>query len=152
MFIWFIEDIKAYFSEKLSIELELYKTNASRSNLQYKVLEKHSNDDKYYAVRDLVDEENCPTIVYVSRTRRAEVLAQRLCEDGCEARAYHGQMVKQTKTENQDAFIKGNVQIMVATSAFGMGLDKKDVGMVIHYDISDSLENYVQEAGRAGAG
>lgn len=59
-------------------------------------------------------------------------------------------MESQEKTENQDAFISGNVQIMVATSAFGMGVDKKDVGMVIHYEISDSLENYVQEAGRAG--
>ncbi len=54
------------------------------------------------------------------------------------------------KTTNQDAFIKGEVQIMVATSAFGMGVDKKDIGMVIHYEISDSLENYIQEAGRAG--
>lgn len=55
------------------------------------------------------------------------------------------------KMENQDAFIKGDVRIMVATSAFGMGVDKKDVGMVIHFDISDSLENYVQEAaGLAG--
>ena len=54
------------------------------------------------------------------------------------------------KTENQNAFIAGDVQIMVATSAFGMGVDKKDIGMVIHYEISDSLENYVQEAGRAG--
>ncbi|NMA74426.1 MAG: RecQ family ATP-dependent DNA helicase [Bacteroidales bacterium] len=145
-----IEDIKAYFNEKLSIELEMYKTNASRSNLNYKVLEKENNKDKYYAVRNLVDEKNCPTIVYVSRTKRAEELALRLCEDGYEARVYHGQLDKQIKTENQDAFIKGNVQIMVATSAFGMGVDKKDVGMVIHYDISDSLENYVQEAGRAG--
>ena len=54
------------------------------------------------------------------------------------------------KTANQDAFIKGEVPIMVATSAFGMGVDKKDIGMVIHYEISDSLENYIQEAGRAG--
>src|SRR3990172_407607 len=54
------------------------------------------------------------------------------------------------KTANQDAFISGAVDVMVATSAFGMGVDKKDVGMVVHYDISDSLENYVQEAGRAG--
>ena len=59
-------------------------------------------------------------------------------------------MERQEKTANQDAFIAGEVQIMVATSAFGMGVDKKDVGMVIHYEISDSLENYVQEAGRAG--
>ena len=54
------------------------------------------------------------------------------------------------KKENQDAFMAGKVRIIVATSAFGMGVDKKDVGMVIHYEISDSLENYVQEAGRAG--
>jgi ATP-dependent DNA helicase RecQ len=59
-------------------------------------------------------------------------------------------MDKQEKSENQDAFIHGDVDVMVATSAFGMGVDKKDVGMVIHYELSDSLENYVQEAGRAG--
>ena len=54
------------------------------------------------------------------------------------------------KVENQEAFLRGEVRIMVATSAFGMGVDKKDVGLVIHYDISDSLENYIQESGRAG--
>ncbi|HEY8499530.1 MAG TPA: RecQ family ATP-dependent DNA helicase, partial [Clostridia bacterium] len=145
-----IEDIREYFREKLSLELELFRTNASRSNLRYKVLEKNNNEDKYNTLRDLIDEKNCPTIVYVSRTKRAEELALRLCEDGYEARAYHGQLDKQVKTENQNAFISGDVQIMVATSAFGMGVDKKDIGMVIHYDISDSLENYVQEAGRAG--
>ena len=145
-----IEDIKAYFNGKLSLKLELFRANASRANLHYKVLERDNNKDKYYTIRDLIDEKNCPTIVYVSRTKRAEQLAQKLCEDGYEARPYHGQLEKQVKTENQDAFIKGDAQIMVATSAFGMGVDKKDVGMVIHFDISDSLENYVQEAGRAG--
>ena len=66
------------------------------------------------------------------------------------AKPYHGKMKIQEKALNQDAFIAGAVDIMVATSAFGMGVDKKDVGMVIHYDIADSLENYIQEAGRAG--
>ena len=70
--------------------------------------------------------------------------------DGYPAKVYHGKMDKKEKSENQDSFIRGEINIMVATSAFGMGVDKKDVGMVIHYDISDSLENYVQEAGRAG--
>jgi ATP-dependent DNA helicase RecQ len=77
-------------------------------------------------------------------------LAERLSKDGFNAKPYHGKMDVKEKTENQNKFIASDVQIMVATSAFGMGVDKKDIGMVIHYDISDSLENYVQEAGRAG--
>lgn len=145
-----IEDIWDYFADKLSIDLEIFSSNATRSNLHYKVLPKADNEDKYNTLRSLIEEKKCPTIVYVSRTRRAYELAKRLTEDGCEARPYHGKMDKQEKTQNQDDFIRGDVRIMVATSAFGMGVDKKDVGMVIHYDISDSLENYVQEAGRAG--
>lgn len=145
-----IEDIRSYFSAKLSLDLELFTASVSRANLQYRVIEKTSDDEKYQAVRDLIEEKNCPTIIYVSRTLRAFKLANRLAEDGIQARPYHGKMDLNEKTENQDAFIAGDVQVMVATSAFGMGVDKKDVGMVIHYDISDSLENYIQEAGRAG--
>jgi len=145
-----IEDIRDYFKEKLSLDLEIFTSKSSRTNLQYKVFEKQNEEEKYQAARDLIEEKNCPTIIYVSRTRRAYLLAKRLAEDGFNARPYHGKMEKQEKTENQDAFINGRIQIMVATSAFGMGVDKKDVGMVIHYEISDSLENYVQEAGRAG--
>lgn len=145
-----IEDIREYFKEKLSLELEVFRSNASRSNLHYCVFEKQTEDEKYYAARDLIEDKNCPTIVYVSRTRNAYKLAQRLMQDGYQAKPYHGKMDKKEKSENQNAFINGDVQIMVATSAFGMGVDKKDVGLVIHYEISDSLENYVQEAGRAG--
>ncbi len=145
-----IEDIRDYFRDKLSLDLEVYSTGASRSNLHYRVFEKENEEEKYNTIRDLIEEKNCPTIIYVSRTYRAYSLAQRLTQDGYTAKPYHGKMEKQEKTENQDAFIRGEVQIMVATSAFGMGVDKKDVGMVIHFDISDSLENYIQEAGRAG--
>lgn len=145
-----IEDIRDYFREKLSVELELFTSNASRTNLHYKVFEKKDEEEKYQALRDLIEEKNCPTIVYVSRTRKAYSLAKRLTEDGFNARPYHGKMDMIEKTENQNAFMSGDVSIMVATSAFGMGVDKKDVGMVVHYEISDSLENYVQEAGRAG--
>ncbi|MCX2680039.1 RecQ family ATP-dependent DNA helicase [Galbibacter sp. EGI 63066] len=145
-----IEDIRDYFKEKLSLELELFTSKASRTNLQYRVFEKGDEEEKYQAVRDLIEEKNCPTIIYVSRTRKAYLLAERLTNDGFNAKPYHGKMDKQEKSENQDAFINGETQIMVATSAFGMGVDKKDVGMVIHYEISDSLENYIQEAGRAG--
>ncbi len=145
-----IQDIKAYFRDKLQLNLEVFNSSASRTNLQYKVFFKDNEAEKYHALRNLLDQKKCPTIIYVSRTYRAFKLAQRLTEDGYHAKPYHGKMDKNEKMENQDAFIRGDVEIMVATSAFGMGVDKKDVGMVIHYEISDSLENYVQEAGRAG--
>ncbi|EPR66894.1 RecQ family ATP-dependent DNA helicase [Cyclobacterium qasimii] len=145
-----IEDICDYFREKLSLDLEIFSSNTSRTNLHYKVYPKDDEEQKYNTVRNLIEEKNCPTIIYVSRTYKAYKLAERLSDDGFLAKPYHGKMEKQEKSENQDAFINGTIQIMVATSAFGMGVDKKDVGLVVHYEISDSLENYVQEAGRAG--
>lgn len=145
-----IEDICKYFAEKLNLELEIYSANSARDNLRYRVFERESEVEKYNTTRDLLQEKNCPTIIYVSSTNKAYNLAERLANDGFQAKPYHGKMDKQEKSANQDAFISGEVQIMVATSAFGMGVDKKDVGMVIHYEISNSLENYIQEAGRAG--
>lgn len=145
-----IEDIRTYFQKKLSLELMLFTSTASRTNLHFKVFAKQADDEKYQMVRDLLIERDCPTIIYVSRTKNAVTLAQRLTSDGFPSRPYHGKMDAKEKTTNQNDFIAGNVRTMVATSAFGMGVDKKDVGMVIHYEISDSLENYIQEAGRAG--
>ncbi len=145
-----IEDISTYFKEKLNLNLELFQTASSRSNLHYRVYQKNNEEDKYTQLRYIIESKNCPTIVYVSRTRRAYSLAKKLSEDGFSAKPYHGKMDKEEKTTNQNAFMAGEVNIMVATSAFGMGVDKSDVGAVIHFDISDSLENYIQEAGRAG--
>lgn len=145
-----ISDIKEYFKQKLNIELDLYTTNAARTNLRYEVLYKENDIEKYAALRDLVERKNCPTIVYVSRTKKTIEIANKLCRDGFSAKAFNGKMDRDEKVLNQDAFIRGDVKIMVATSAFGMGVDKKDVKLVVHYDISDSLENYIQEAGRAG--
>lgn len=145
-----VEDISAYFKEKLDIRLELFRADSSRTNLQYKVFERSQEDDKYISLRDMIEQHNCPTIVYASRTRTASRLAARLQQDGFPTKAFHGKMDIRDKTQNQNDFIAGTIQIMVATSAFGMGVDKKDVGLVVHYEISDSLENYVQEAGRAG--
>ncbi len=145
-----IEDIQEYFNEKLALDLELFTSKTSRANLRYEVFEKADEEEKYLTARQLIEEKKCPTIIYVSRTYKAFKLAERLCKDGFEARPYHGKMDAKEKAANQNAFIAGEVPIMVATSAFGMGVDKKDVGMVIHYEISDSLENYIQEAGRAG--
>lgn len=145
-----IEDIRNYFRENLSLEMELFTTGVSRHNLHYTVLPEENEDSKYQDLRRLIEERDCPVIVYVTRTKKAEQLASRLVRDGFRAKAFHGKMDAEEKTANQDSFMSGETRIIVATSAFGMGVDKSDVGLVVHYQISDSLENYVQEAGRAG--
>ena len=145
-----VQDICDYFQETLGLTLELFASSASRTNLRYSVIHTDTDDDKYQKLRGLIAESNCPTIVYVSRTKRTTELAQKLSRDGYKALPFNGKMNVDEKVANQDAFMCDQVHIIVATSAFGMGVDKKDVGLVVHYDISDSLENYVQEAGRAG--
>ncbi len=145
-----IQDICDYFKQTLNLNLELFASTASRTNLHYSVIHAESDNDKYLKLRELVAESDCPTIVYVSRTKRTEELAGKLTRDGYKALPFNGKMEADEKIANQDAFMNDKVHIIVATSAFGMGVDKKDVGLVVHYDISDSLENYVQEAGRAG--
>ena len=145
-----ISDICDYFRAKLGLELKVFAANAERKNLRYSVLHADSPDEKYNLLRSLILGHNCPSIVYVSRTRRTRELAQHLVSDGIRALPFNGKMEATEKVKNQNAFMSGEAQVIVATSAFGMGVDKKDVGLVVHYNISDSLENYVQEAGRAG--
>ncbi|MFP4547145.1 MAG: RecQ family ATP-dependent DNA helicase, partial [Fidelibacterota bacterium] len=145
-----IEDICQYFKDTLSLKLEVFTANTARENLVFKVIPQKDEAEKYNKIRNLLDSKKCPTIIYVSRTKRAYTLAERLDKDGYNAKPYHGKMDIQEKTANQEAFMIGDVDIIVATSAFGMGVDKDNVGMVIHYEISDSLENYMQEAGRGG--
>ena len=145
-----VQDICDYFKRTLNLDLELFASTASRTNLRYSVIHAETDEDKYAKLRELVAESTCPTIVYVSRTRRTKELALKLTRDGYKSLPFNGKMDSDEKIANQDAFMSDQVRIIVATSAFGMGVDKKDVGLVVHYDISDSLENYVQEAGRAG--
>lgn len=145
-----ISDICDYFRDRLGITLKRFTTEVVRTNLRYTVLFRTSDEDKYQTLRNLLDGTKCPAIVYVTRTKAAEKIAERLGKDGFDAKAFHGQMEVNTKVKAQDDFMSGKVRIIVATSAFGMGVDKSDVGLVVHYEISDSLENYIQEAGRAG--
>lgn len=145
-----IQDICDYFRQTLDLNLELFASTASRTNLHYSVIHVESDNEKYLKLREIIAESDCPTIVYVSRTKRTKDLAVKLTRDGYRALPFNGKMDADEKIANQDAFMSDQVRVIVATSAFGMGVDKKDVGLVVHYDISDSLENYVQEAGRAG--
>ena len=145
-----VSDICAYFRERLGLELKVFAASADRSNLHYTVIHADTPDEKYAHLRNLILGHRCPTIVYVARTRRTRELADHLRADGMAALPFNGKMDPRDKVANQDAFMRGEAQVIVATSAFGMGVDKRDVGLVVHYDISDSLENYIQEAGRAG--
>ncbi|MBR4837715.1 MAG: RecQ family ATP-dependent DNA helicase [Bacteroidales bacterium] len=145
-----ITDICDYFKKKLNLDLKIFASSSTRKNLHYSVIHADTEEAKYNILRDLLIMDQCPTIIYVSRTQKTIDLAQKLSKDGISALPFNGKMESSEKIANQNDFISNRVRAMVATSAFGMGVDKKDVGMVIHYDISDSLENYVQEAGRAG--
>ena len=145
-----VQDICDYFKQTLNLDLQIFASSAARTNLRYSVIHSDTDDDKCLKLRSLIAESSCPVIVYVSRTKRTRQLAEKLTRDGFKALPYNGKMNAEDKISNQEAFMNDRVRIIVATSAFGMGVDKKDVGLVIHYDISDSLENYVQEAGRAG--
>ena len=145
-----IQDICDYFKQTLWLNLDIYASKATRTNLRYSVVHADTDEEKYQKLRALLSEYDCPTIVYVARTRRTKELSARLTRDGYRALPFNGKMDKDEKVANQDEFMSGRVRIIVATSAFGMGVDKSDVGLVVHYNISDSLENYVQEAGRAG--
>lgn len=145
-----ISDISDYFKRKLNLDLKLFASSSTRKNLHYSVIYAETEEEKYNVLRSLMLANQCPAIVYVSRTKKTHELVQKLNRDGISALAFNGKMDSNDKISNQNDFISNKVRVMVATSAFGMGVDKKDVGLVVHYDISDSLENYVQEAGRAG--
>ncbi len=145
-----IEDIKTYFKTKLDIELNEFVTRASRTNLKYEVIDVEDPDRKMKALLPLLDRCEKPAIIYASRTKRVEEIHSLIEKAGFNSTYFHGKLDKDVKKDYMDAFMNNEKDIIVATSAFGMGVDKDDVKSVIHYNISDSLENYVQEAGRAG--
>ena len=147
-----VADIQGYFKKHLAINLVLYQTSSKRENLKYFVIKTEDDKDKFQRLVELLSSEEGPKIIYVSRVKRAEALAEQLAQNGILAKAYHGQLERDEKTTLQNEFMseEGALEIIVATSAFGMGVDKDNIKMVIHYNISNSLENYMQESGRAG--
>ncbi|QHI35794.1 ATP-dependent DNA helicase RecQ [Kordia antarctica] len=145
-----IEDIKAYFQSKLNIQLTEYVTRANRVNLKYEVIDIKDPNHKMSKLLSLLEDCEKPAIIYASRTKRVEEIHEAIQKRGFEVTYFHGKLNKDVKKLHMDAFMNNDKNIIVATSAFGMGVDKEDVKSVIHYNISDSLENYTQEAGRAG--
>ena len=126
-----------------------YKSSFNRPNLYYEVRQKSSDIDKQI-IRFIKQNPGKSGIVYCLSRKKVEELAEVLKANDIKAAPYHAGLDSQTRSETQDAFLMERIDIIVATIAFGMGIDKPDVRFVIHYDIPKSLEGYYQETGRAG--
>ncbi len=127
----------------------VFKSSFNRANLYYEVRPKTDEVDKDL-VRYIRTMEGKSGIVYCLSRKTVEELAATLCVNNIQALPYHAGMDAATRSANQDAFLMEKAQVIVATIAFGMGIDKPDVRFVVHYDIPKSLEGYYQETGRAG--
>jgi ATP-dependent DNA helicase RecQ len=127
----------------------VFKSSFNRPNLYYEVRQKNQNIDKEI-VKFIKVNEGKSGIIYCLSRKRVEDFTEILKANGINALAYHAGMDSQKRSENQDKFLMEEIDVIVATIAFGMGIDKPDVRYVIHYDIPKSLEGYYQETGRAG--
>ena len=126
----------------------VFKSSFNRPNLYYEIRPKHDVDREI--IRFIKQNEGKSGIIYCLSRKKVEELTELLVANGIRARAYHAGMDAATRAANQDDFLMERVEVIVATIAFGMGIDKPDVRYVIHYDIPKSLEGYYQETGRAG--
>ena len=126
---------------------EIIKSSFKRSNLSYHIA--HSNQ-KFIRLTKMLNGSEGSVIVYMRSRRGCVHIADKLRKEGFTAEAYHAGLSFEKRNSNQLNWIQNRIRIMVATSAFGMGIDKADVRLVIHYEMPESLEAYIQEAGRAG--
>lgn len=129
-------------------DASVFKSSFNRPNLYYEIRPKHNVDRDI--IRFIRQNEGKSGIIYCLSRKKVEELTELLVANGIRALAYHAGMDASTRAANQDDFLMERVEVIVATIAFGMGIDKPDVRYVIHYDIPKSLEGYYQETGRAG--
>jgi ATP-dependent DNA helicase RecQ len=133
------------------LDPEVVITGLDRPNLRLEAVQCPTEDHRWRRLVALLDEERGGSgIIYVPTRRAAEELAVRLREHGVRAEHYHGGMTGSIRTKRHEAFLAGEVPVMVATSAFGMGIDKPDIRWVAHMALPDSPDSYLQEIGRAG--
>ncbi len=149
-----VEDILRHFRDEVGVELEVFNGGAQRDNLTFEVVPT-SPAEKLAHIHDLLghhlpEDAGGGAIVYCSARRRCEEVADYLAAKDWPAAHFHAGLQPERKKQVQEDFIAGRLRVIVATNAFGMGVDKPDVRLVVHADIPGSLENYLQEAGRAG--
>lgn len=149
-----VQDIRSHFKERLGSELALIDGGASRSNLSFQVLPTQ-RATKMIDILDTIEarlprEGASGAVVYCATRNATERVAEFLKQHGIAAERYHAGLSADDKREIQEDFRVGNLRVIAATNAFGMGVDKPDIRLVVHGDVPGSLENYLQEAGRAG--
>jgi ATP-dependent DNA helicase RecQ len=142
-----VEDIGRQLSRP---RMNVINTGVYRPNLHYRVLQVTNPDEKLDEARRLVRETEGKGIVYAATVKAAEELYELLASDGESVTLYHGKLAAAERKLNQDLFMNDERRVMVATNAFGMGIDKPDTRFVIHLQIPANLEAYYQESGRAG--
>ena len=130
------------------LDAKVFKSSFNRPNLLYEIRDKVEPEKDI--IRYILKNPGKSGIIYCLSRKKVEDLAQLLCINGIKAAPYHAGLDAKTRSENQDRFLMEEIDVIVATIAFGMGIDKPDVRFVIHYDIPKSLEGYYQETGRAG--
>ena len=130
------------------LDAAVFKSSFNRPNLFYEIRPKI--DVAREIIKYIKQNEGKSSIIYCLSRKKVEELAELLVANGIKALPYHAGMDAATRARNQDAFLMEEADVIVATIAFGMGIDKPDVRFVIHYDIPKSLEGYYQETGRAG--
>ncbi len=133
-----------------SKETKVFKSSFNRPNLYYEVRAKNENTIDREIIKYIKQRPGKSGIIYCLSRKKVEELAEFLRANSIKALPYHAGMDTAQRNDNQDAFLKEDVDVIVATIAFGMGIDKPDVRYVIHYDMPKSLEGYYQETGRAG--
>jgi len=145
------KDIRAEIIDRLGMQdPKVFVHGFDRPNISLRVDLFSEEDEKLEAVIKRVEFAEKPGIVYVSTHKHAEMLAKELKDRGVDAVFYHGGLKAKDREEIQDRFMSGDVPVIVATNAFGMGVDKPDIRFVYHADVSDSVDAYYQEVGRAG--
>ncbi|HLD68083.1 MAG TPA: RecQ family ATP-dependent DNA helicase, partial [Pseudomonas sp.] len=148
-----LDDIRQHFQSELGIAFKSFIGTPERSNLHFEVLPCNSGEKwprTHQLLNDELGRQDGGAVVFVSSRKNAEELSDFLRGQSWACRHFHAGLQPHEKKDIQDAFKAGSLRVIVATNAFGMGVDKPDVRLVVHANIPGSLENYLQEAGRAG--